>query len=91
MLEKKNYKKNKSGATLSSIMGGGINYHARHFYTMLDDEYRQTIISVLTKLEPIFERNSTVLVSELDEFNIITFITTGKVGIGYEINKYKKI
>jgi len=31
------------------------------------------------------------LINELDEYNEITFIEKGKLGIGYEINKVKKL
>ena len=41
--------------------------------------------------KPRFEKKGTTLINELDEFGEITFIEKGKIGIGYEINKHKKL
>jgi len=49
------------------------------------------MITLLTKLEPISENGGTILMNELEEFGEITFITDGNVGIGYELNRIKKI
>ena len=65
--------------------------HLRRYYTMIDNPYRDFIIRILTSLEPRFEKKGTTLINELDEFGEITFIEKGKIGIGYEINKHKKL
>jgi hypothetical protein len=41
-------------------------------------------------LNPRFESAGTLIIEELDEFGEVSFITRGKVAIGYEINKMKK-
>jgi hypothetical protein len=63
----------------------------RQFYTMNDLAYRDFIISILTHLEPFFERKGVGIINELDEFGEVTFISSGIVGIGYEVNKIQKL
>ena len=58
---------------------------------MMDNVYREFIIKVLTCLEPRSELAGSTLINELDEYNEITFIEKGKMGLGYEINKVKKL
>ena len=60
-------------------------------YTMNDNIYRDFMYGVLTNLEPRYEQNGFYLVKELDSFEEITFISQGKVGLGFEVNKNKKI
>ena len=40
---------------------------------------------------PRFEVKGFLLVNELDEYGEVTFVYKGNIGIGYEINKLKKI
>ena len=47
------------------------------------------MISIITKLEPRFEKRKTILANELEEFNEITFITTGGIACGFDINGKK--
>ena len=47
------------------------------------------MIALITRLEPRFEKRGTILASELEEFNEVTFITHGKFACGYEINNQK--
>jgi len=47
------------------------------------------MVAIITRLEPRFERKSNILATELEEFNEVTFITHGKIAIGYEINGQK--
>ncbi len=54
---------------------------------MKDLAYRDFIISILTHLEPMFETKGISIINELDEFGEVTFISSGTVGIGYEVNK----
>jgi len=42
-------------------------------------------------LMPRYEIKGTLLINELDEYGEVTFCHKGIVGIGYEINKFKKI
>ena len=42
------------------------------------------------QLEPRHEDKHTILIDENEEMNEVTFITHGKVVIGYEINKQKR-
>jgi hypothetical protein len=57
---------------------------------MNDYNYRDLLIGMLTSLEPRFEKKDHQLVGELDEFGEVIFITKGKIGVGYCINKQKK-
>jgi hypothetical protein len=59
-------------------------------YTIQDSDYRELMIGFLVSLEPSFEPAGYVIATELDEFGEVTFLTQGKVVIGYEINKIIK-
>jgi hypothetical protein len=55
MLEKKN-RKSKNNNPLSHLLRASKRtYYEKSFYTMLDDEYREVIINILTGLEPKFD------------------------------------
>ena len=58
---------------------------------MLDSAYREFMNGILTNLEPIMEERGQIILGELDEANIVTFVDKGTVGLGYEINKIKKV
>ena len=45
---------------------------------------------ILMSIEPRMEEKKTILANELDEFNEITFIQTGQLVIGYEVNNQKR-
>ena len=42
-------------------------------------------------MEPLHLGLGTILMDELDEVGEITFVHKGKIGVGYEINKMKKL
>lgn len=44
------------------------------------------MIAVITRLEPRYEVRNTIIGNELEEFNEVTFITRGKIAVGFEIN-----
>ena len=58
---------------------------------MHDNVYREFIIGVLTYLEPISEEKGTILQAEIEEVYMIRFISKGKVGLGHEVNKVRKV
>ena len=58
---------------------------------MQDPLYRNFMISLIQNLEPVRYRKGYTMISELDEVHQLTFIHKGKVGIGFEINKMKKV
>jgi len=49
------------------------------------------MIEVVQNLEPIHHPKGVLLVGELDEVGEIIFAHKGEVGVGYEINKIKRI
>lgn len=65
-------------------------YQPREYYTWRDAQYRDFMIKIITSLEPRYEKKHSIFADELDEFNEITFINTGQVVIGYEVNNKKK-
>jgi len=42
-------------------------------------------------LEPLQFEKGIILLNELDELGELTFVFKGRIGVGYEINKVKKI
>lgn len=63
----------------------------KEYFSMADQQYHDFMIKLLTMLEPRYEPVKTLLVNELDEFGEISFVSQGNIGIGYEINRVKKI
>ena len=61
----------------------------RNLYTWKDIEYRNFMIAVLSKLEPIFYKKGTKIYNELDEFGEINFISNGDVSVGFKINNFE--
>jgi hypothetical protein len=47
------------------------------------------MIAIITQLEPRYESAKTIIADELEEFNEITFVTRGKIAVGFEINNEK--
>ena len=47
------------------------NNQKSSFYTWEDQPYRDFMFDLLTSLEPFFEKKYQILISELDEFNVI--------------------
>ena len=62
----------------------------RDFYTWKNKEYRNFMIAILSKLEPIFYNKGTKIYNELDEFGEINFITHGDVSVGFKINNFEQ-
>ena len=62
----------------------------RKYYTWNDQEYRDFMVSILTSLEPFREGKKVTLIEEFDEFNIIQFVISGKVLIGFKMNHKRK-
>ena len=48
------------------------------------------MVSILISLEPFREGKKVTLIEEFDEFNIIQFVISGKVLIGFEMNHKRK-
>lgn len=67
----------------------GDNKYINSYYTWQDQEYREFMTTLLMSLRPMQADRRTVLVEELDEFTEITFIHSGKVLIGFELNRQK--
>ena len=67
------------------------NYATKHYYDMTDANYRNFIYDVIRVIEPNHDKKGTILLSELDEVNSIVFVHKGDIGVGFEINKKKKI
>ena len=49
------------------------------------------MIKMLRNLSPRFEKKDEVLISELETFGEVLFISKGKIDIGFEINKVPKM
>jgi hypothetical protein len=49
------------------------------------------MIQMLQLLEPRHEVKGQTIIEELNEVNEIIFMTKGKIGVGYEINKSKRL
>ena len=62
----------------------------RSTYTWTDQSYREFMMEVLRNLEPKFERQGSIIIDELDEFDEIIFCHHGQVYLGYEINKQRR-
>jgi hypothetical protein len=46
--------------------------------------------SILANLEPFEEEGRKVLINELEEFHVISFVEKGTILVGYEFNKQKR-
>ena len=44
------------------------------------------MVTLILQLEPRHENKHSIIIDENEEMNEVTFITKGKVAIGYEIN-----
>lgn len=51
-----------------------------------DPDYKQFMLNVLFSLEPRYYPKHTRLIEELMPVDEITFISNGKVGIGFNVN-----
>jgi hypothetical protein len=67
-----------------------INPRQYSFYSFNDQIYRDFMMSVLSKLEPIQVPKKTVIFNELDETQEIYFFMKGTYEIGYSINLENK-
>ena len=45
------------------------------------------MLQLISFLEPNSEVKHTIMINELDEFNMVEFVHKGKILVGYEINK----
>ena len=63
----------------------------KRYYDMTNANYRNFIYDVIRVIEPNYYKKGTILLSELDEVNSIMFVHKGDIGVGFEINKIKKI
>jgi glutathione peroxidase-family protein len=59
------------------------------YLTFKNDTYSEFMTSIMRNLEILYYPQDTVLASELDECNQITFVMSGKYNVGFEINKKK--
>jgi hypothetical protein len=60
-----------------------------NYYNWNDQNYRQFMTFLLSKLEPRKEEADTIIFRELDDFPEILFFHSGHLDIGFEINKRK--
>ena len=74
---------------VEKIIENKSNIKKKCYYTFRDNDYRSFMNKVLNILEPFYEKKRTVLVEELEEIQMIHFVTKGTVGVGYEINNQK--
>ena len=58
---------------------------------MHDPDYRQFMLELVQNLEPLSHPAGTILMDELDEVGELTFVHKGKVAVGYELNKVRKL
>ena len=49
------------------------------------------MLQIVRNLEPQQWLNAEVMINELDEAGQIIFVHKGKIGVGYELNKIKKV
>lgn len=57
---------------------------------MKNHNYREFIKAVLTNLEPLYIKQGTTILDELEEVDEIIFCYSGVIYIGYEINKKRR-
>ena len=58
---------------------------------MTNSDFRNLIVGILQHLEPFNMKKGQILFYELDDVSKIIFILNGSMGVGYELNKIKKI
>jgi len=63
----------------------------KRYYDMTNPVYRAFMIEVVQNLEPYHQPTGVLLVNELDEVGEILFVQKGGIGVGYEINRMKRI
>ena len=49
------------------------------------------MLELVQNLEPLSHPAGTILMDELDEVGELTFVHKGKVAVGYELNKVRKL
>ena len=62
----------------------------KDYYTWKDNDFREFMHYILSELEPFEESRRTILIEELEEFHVISFVHKGTVLVGYEFNKQKR-
>ena len=63
----------------------------KKYYDMTNPNFRNFIIGLLQNLEPYHLNKGSIIFNELDGVAEIMFVCHGSIGVGYEINKFKKI
>ena len=58
---------------------------------MQNSAFRKFMVDVVQNLEPQFFKKGTVMINEMDEVIDIKFVHNGSIGVGYELNKLKKV
>lgn len=67
------------------------SFKDKSYYNWKDLPYQFFMIQMLQLLEPRHEVKGQTIIEELNEVNEIIFMTKGKIGVGYEINKSKRL
>ena len=62
----------------------------KDYYTWNDSIYRDYMIQLLTLLVPFTIASDEIIHDELESMDMVSFITKGKIKIGFEINKHKR-
>ena len=60
-----------------------------NYYSWNDQQYREFMTKILSKLEPRQEEVDVILYNELDDFYEILYFNRGQIDIGFEINRKK--
>jgi len=63
----------------------------KSYYDMTDPNFRNLMIGVVQNLEPLHMKKGVIILNELDEVGEIMFVCDGSIGVGYELNKFKKV
>jgi hypothetical protein len=62
------------------------NRQQHSYLTMNDTQYRNYMLFIFKNLNPIMFTAGSLIMGELDDVNIVTFVMSGKYHVGYEIN-----
>ena len=71
-----------------SFFGGNQNRSSD--YTWADEKYRMFMCNIIYNLEPFEYHKKEHILEEFDDVNSILFVDSGKIIIGYDINRTKK-
>ena len=70
--------------------GEGVLSTSSSYFTLVDQPYREFMMMLVTSLEPNKDKRRTILLNELEAVDQVTFVLSGKVVLGYEINNEKR-